>query len=92
MDTYTGLVPLKPNNVLVAAQEKLSNTFLSVAGNGTHRSEMLDQTKSGRGKLSFHPGGKAPTGSDKWTPNMEAVRATIKHAVSTGRLDADIEA
>jgi hypothetical protein len=33
-------------------------------------------------------GGKSPSDDQKWTPNMEAVRATIRFALATGRLDA----
>jgi hypothetical protein len=39
----------------------------------------------------FLLGGKAPTDPEIWTPNMDAVRATIKFAISTGRLDMDVE-
>ena len=49
----------------------------------TPRSEMLNQTETARGNLSFHLGGKAPTDSEKWTSNMDAVRATIKYVIST---------
>lgn len=39
--------------------------------------------------MSLYLGGKAPTDNDKWAPDMEAVRATIKFAIATGRLDAN---
>ncbi|KAH7247499.1 uncharacterized protein BKA55DRAFT_490776, partial [Fusarium redolens] len=32
-------------------------------------------------------GGKAAPDGDKWAPDMQAVRATIKFVIATGRLD-----
>ena len=40
-----------------------------------------------RGSLSYCLGGKAPSDPHNWRPNIDAVRATIKYAISTGRLD-----
>ena len=54
-----------------------------------HRLEMLEQTDKNRGNLSVHLEGKARTDPKEWTPNIEAVKATIKYASSTGRLDRD---
>jgi hypothetical protein len=51
------------------------------------RTQMLAQTDTRRGNLSFYLSGKAPSDPETWTPNMEAVRATIKFAIATGRLD-----
>lgn len=48
---------------------------------------MLQQTEDRRGNLSFALGGKTPTDKDPWTPNIGAVRATIKYAIATGRLE-----
>ena len=39
--------------------------------------------------MSLYLGGKAPTDDAKWTPDMNAVRATIRFAIATGRLDAN---
>jgi hypothetical protein len=55
----------------------------------THRRDMLQCTDTGRGNMSLYLGGKAPTDDASWTPDMNAVRATIRFAVSTGRLDAN---
>ena len=52
---------------------------------------MLAQTVTRRSNLSFYLGGKAPADPETWTPNMDAVRATIKFAIATGRLDMDVE-
>jgi hypothetical protein len=54
-----------------------------------HRREMLEQTETRRGNLSFFLGGKTRADPPKWTPNLDAVKTTIKYAISTGRLDAD---
>jgi hypothetical protein len=53
-----------------------------------HRSEMLHCTDTHRGNISFYLGGKSPSDDKNWKPNIEAVRATIRFAISTGRLDA----
>jgi hypothetical protein len=52
---------------------------------------MLAQTDTRRGNLSFYLGGKAPSDPEKWTPNIDAVRATIKFAIATRRLDMEVE-
>jgi ribonuclease HI len=53
----------------------------------TQRKEMFQCTKEKRGNLSFHLGGKAASDGQEWTPNMDAVRATIRFAIATGRLE-----
>jgi ribonuclease HI len=53
----------------------------------TQRNEMLQCTEEKRGNLSFHLGGKAASDGQKWTPDMDAVRATIRFAIATGRLE-----
>ncbi len=52
-----------------------------------YRTEMLQCTNTHRGNLSFYLGGKSPSDSKNWSPNMQAVRATIRFAIATGRLD-----
>lgn len=42
--------------------------------------------------LSFFLGGKETTDQDDWIPHMKAVRATIKYALETERLDYEPEA
>lgn len=56
-----------------------------------YRTQMLAQTDTRRGNLSFSLGGKVPSDPETWKPNMGAVRATIKFAIATGRLDIEIE-
>jgi hypothetical protein len=55
-----------------------------------YRTQMLDQTDTRRGSLSFYLGGKARSNPETWAPNMEAVRATVKYAMATGRLDVEM--
>ena len=50
---------------------------------------MPQQTDTRRGSLSFYLGGKAPTNPRQWTPNIDAVRATVKYAIATRRLKAE---
>jgi hypothetical protein len=54
-----------------------------------HRAEMLQCTDIHRGNLPFFLGGKSPSDDKNWSPNMQAVRATIRFAMATGRLDAN---
>ena len=54
-----------------------------------YRTEMLECTDIHRGNMSFYLGGKSPSDKKDWTPNMEAVRATIRFAMATGRLDTN---
>jgi ribonuclease HI len=54
-----------------------------------HRKEMLQYTETHRSNISFYLGGKSPSDDNNWTPNIKAVRATIRFAIATGRLDAD---
>jgi hypothetical protein len=55
------------------------------------RRQLLAQTDTGQGNLSFYLGGKALCDPETWTPNMDAVRATIKFAMATRRLDTEVE-
>ncbi|KAK0369740.1 hypothetical protein CLIM01_12898 [Colletotrichum limetticola] len=51
---------------------------------------MLQQTESNRGNLSYFLGGKSASDPDDWSPNVDTVKETIKFAMSTERLDAQI--
>jgi len=55
------------------------------------REGMLQCTETRRGNLSFYLGGKAPSDHEQWKPDMKAVRATIKFALATRRLDTERE-
>ena len=53
-----------------------------------YRAEMLRCTDTHRSNSSFYLGGKSPSDDRVWSPDMEAVRATIRFTIATGRLDA----
>jgi hypothetical protein len=53
------------------------------------RKLLLECTTMQRGNLSFYVGGKARSDKDDWKPDMRAIRATVKFALATGRLDAN---
>ncbi|EXL39262.1 hypothetical protein FOCG_18129 [Fusarium oxysporum f. sp. radicis-lycopersici 26381] len=61
--------------------------FRCVKWTAQRKEMMLQCVEEKRGNLSFHLGGKAASDGQKWTPNMEAVRATIRFAIATGRLE-----
>ena len=69
------------------AQETVDHFLFRCRRWTEQRAEMLQCTQTGRGSLSFHLGGKAPIDDEYWAPNMDAVRATIRFAMATGRLD-----
>ena len=56
-----------------------------------YRTQMMAQTNTRRGNLSFYLGGKTSSDPETWTPNMDAVQATIRFAIATGRLDMEVE-
>ncbi len=53
----------------------------------TQRRKLLEHRESKIDNLPFFLGGKGPADQDDWIPDMKAVRATIKYALATGRLD-----
>jgi hypothetical protein len=53
----------------------------------TQRKEMFQCPNEKGGNLSFHLGGKAASDGHKWTPNMNAVLATVMFTIATGRLE-----
>ncbi|KAJ0127700.1 Uncharacterized protein HZ326_23018 [Fusarium oxysporum f. sp. albedinis] len=52
------------------------------------REHMRNVDREMIGNLSFFLGGKTAEDGHRWSPNLRAVRAAIKFAISTGRLDA----
>lgn len=55
----------------------------------TQRENMRRIRQANIGNLSVFLGGKQATDGPKWAPDLEAVRATIRFAINTKRLDAD---
>ena len=64
------------------AKETIKHFLFRCTMWATHRTQMLQQTDTRRGSLSFYLGGKAPSDPEPWTPNMDAVRATVKYALA----------
>lgn len=48
----------------------------------TQRIALLQCTRTHRGNLSVCLGGKSPSDDQQWTPNLEAVRASIRFAIA----------
>ncbi|KAF5262789.1 hypothetical protein FOXYS1_6484 [Fusarium oxysporum] len=53
----------------------------------TERQMMRQIGQSMMGRLSFFLGEKAASDGPKWAPNLEAVRAAVRFAMATGRLN-----
>jgi len=63
--------------------------FLFRCKNWTAQREILLKcARTKIGNLSFFLGGKAASDDDKWEPDMQAVRATIRFAMATKRLES----
>ena len=69
------------------AEETIAHYLFDCAQWEKEREEMMRGRKEKSGSLSFFLGGKEPNDGDAWKPNMKAVRATIKFAIETKRLD-----
>ena len=55
-----------------------------------YRIQLLQCADTRRGSLSYHLGGKSASDPEEWVPDMDAVRATVRFAIATGRLDVQI--
>jgi hypothetical protein len=73
------------------ARETVEHFLLRCVRWSALREDMLRCTVTRRGSLSFYLGGKVPSDPKMWSPDMKAVRATIKYAMATGRLEAEEE-
>lgn len=75
-----------------AAKETVKH-FLFLCARWDHlRTELLQQLGTRIGDISFCLGGRSKNlelDPSPWKPNMNAVRATIRYAIATGRLLAD---
>ena len=69
------------------ARETVEHFLLRCVRWTTLREDMLQCTTTRRGSLSFYLGGKAPSDAKQWSPDMKAVRAAIKYALATRRLE-----
>jgi hypothetical protein len=73
------------------AKETVKHFLFRCARWDAQRTKMLAQTDTRRGNLSYYLGGKASSDPETWAPNMDAVRAPIKYAIATGRLNTETE-
>ena len=74
------------------ARETVEHFLFNCSLWATYRRCLSDQTETRRiGSLSYYLGGKAPSDPHDWKSNMNAARTTIKYALSTGRLDREVE-
>lgn len=69
------------------AEESVEHFLFRCSVWDTQRRGMLERTDAGRGNLSTCLGGKHAADSNKWKPDLEAVKATVQFAMATGRLD-----
>jgi hypothetical protein len=77
-----------PGRHNISARETVDHFLFRCTKWAAYRSELLRCTVVHRSNMSFYLGGKSPSDNNSWSPNMEAVRATIHFAIATGRLDA----
>ena len=91
LNSYLFLIKAAPSDQCACGQarETVEHFLFRCRRWTTHRTEMLRCTDIHRSNISFHLGGKSPSDDKNWTPDMEAVRTTIRFAIATGRLDAD---
>jgi hypothetical protein len=65
------------------ARETIKHFLFRCTRWNAYRTQMLEQTDTRRGNLSFYLGGKSPYDTEKRRLNMNAVRATIKFTMAT---------
>jgi hypothetical protein len=91
LNSYLFLIRAAPSDQCACgeARETVEHFLFRCRRWTTHRTEMLQCTEIHRSNISFYLGGKSASDGKNWTPDMKAVRATIRFAMATGRLDAD---
>ena len=65
------------------ATESVNHFLFRCTNWDTLRTQMLQQTETRKGSLSYFLGGKARSDPKDWTPVLSAVRATIKYAAAS---------
>ncbi|KAL3706321.1 hypothetical protein TMatcc_007332 [Talaromyces marneffei ATCC 18224] len=88
LNRYLNRIGAAHSNLCVCGQaSETVEHFLFRCSKWTAMREGMNQcTESKRGNLSFFLGGKTRSDSDQWQPDMKAVHAAIKFAITTGRL------
>ena len=89
LNSYLHRINAAPSDQCVCghARETVDHFLFRCTKWTTFRTEMLQATVTHRSNISFYLGGKTRTDDKSWTPDMKAVRATIRFALATGRLD-----
>uniref|UniRef100_A0A093UUX7 Retrovirus-related Pol polyprotein from type-1 retrotransposable element R1 2 n=1 Tax=Talaromyces marneffei PM1 TaxID=1077442 RepID=A0A093UUX7_TALMA len=93
LNSYLNRIGAAHSNLYVCGQaSETVEHFLFRCTKWTAMREGMNQcTESKRGNLSFFLGGKTRSDSDQWQPDMKAVHAAIKFAITTGRLEPEPE-
>lgn len=91
LNSYLFLIRAAPSDQCACgeARETVEHFLFRCRRWVAHRTEMLQCTEIHRSNISFYLGGKSPSDNKNWTPNVKAVRVTIRFAMATGRLDAE---
>jgi hypothetical protein len=91
LNSYLFLIKAAPSDQCACgeARETVEHFLFRCPKWATHRTEMLQCTEIHRSSISFYLGGKSPSDKKNWTPDMKAVRVTIRFTIATGRLDTD---
>jgi ribonuclease HI len=89
LNTYLHRINAAPSDLCACGQarETVEHFLFRCTKWTAFRTEMLQCTETRRSNISFYLGGKTTTDDKSWTPDMKAVRATIRFAIATGRLD-----
>ncbi|KAJ6436857.1 reverse transcriptase [Purpureocillium lavendulum] len=89
LNGYLSKIAAAPSQQCVCgyANETVEHFLFHCAKWTEQRAKILRSSEAQRGKLSFCLGGKSLLDDAEWTPNMTAVRATIRFTLATGRLD-----
>jgi hypothetical protein len=89
MDISFESIPLRQINVHVDKQERPWTTSSFDVGSGMHTGRKCCNVPTLIEAIYLSSWvGKSPSDDQNWMPNFEAVRASIRFAIVTGRLEA----
>ena len=71
-----------------AAKETVRHFLFRCTKWDSLRRKWEPENRSKRGNLAWALGGKEASDTERWKPNVEAVRRTVRFAIETGRLQA----
>jgi hypothetical protein len=87
--TYTGLERQTRACANADKHPRRWNILFRCTKCDTQRESMRQVAQSKMGNLPFFVGGKDASDGPKWAPNLQAVRAAIRFALETKRLDTN---